>query len=186
MLLDHVVDGLLTTMMMGSGCNLPPQPQHAHATRRTTKRGRPRAARAARWLRVILLLRLSTQDSRSHSEKGDGRKSRLKGAPRPGRLGDKRNIQGQINRPCGFDCFHISGIVCVCTQGQVSYGRARNATRGHREGKGMAKHRPGCSASFMPDGKIRTAISRAKRANMQDPHWKGRAKRARRQEPHCC
>ena len=37
MLLDHVVDGLLTTMMMGSGCNLPPQPQHAHATQRTTK-----------------------------------------------------------------------------------------------------------------------------------------------------
>ena len=70
--------------------------------------------------------------------------------------------------------------MCVCTQGQVSYGRARNATRGHREGKGMAKHRPGCSAFFMPDGKIRTAISRAKRANMQDPHWKGRAKRARR------
>ena len=70
----------------------------------------------------------------------------------------------------------------MCTQGQVSYGRARNATRGHREGKGMAKHRPGCSASFMPDGKIRTAISRAKRANMQDPHWKGRAKRARRAE----
>ena len=21
--------------------------------------------------------------------------------------GDKRNIQGQINRPCGFDCFQI-------------------------------------------------------------------------------
>ena len=33
-----------------------------------------------------------------------------RGTPRPGRLGDKRNIQGQINRPCGFDCFHYTTI----------------------------------------------------------------------------
>ena len=54
----------------------------------------------------ILLLWLGTATSRIHREMGEGTKESGKGQKRrPVR--DKRNIQGQINRPCGFDCFQL-------------------------------------------------------------------------------
>ena len=37
--------------------------------------------------------------------KGDESSGKRKGGAPSGTPGDKRNIQGQINRPCGFDCF---------------------------------------------------------------------------------
>ena len=45
-----------------------------------------------------LKLPVSTHKTAKH------KKDRRKGAP-TGAKATKRNIQGQINRPCGFDCF---------------------------------------------------------------------------------
>ena len=55
---------------------------------------------------LLNALKLPVSTHKQRSTKQD----RWKGAP-TGAKATKRNIQGQINRPCGFDCFHSSSAV---------------------------------------------------------------------------
>ena len=79
----------------------------------------------------ILLLWLGTATSRIHREMGEGTKESGKWQKRrPVR--DKRNIQGQINRPCGFDCFHSSSAVVKVASRRVMIARQSQSSICHR------------------------------------------------------